>query len=251
MENLFVLLFVFVFLFHSASAATTTAQPPPLQIPPPQQIGNIIDALIGAGDFSSWVSILSVANPLVLPLSATLFVPQDSGDLGSDRHPPMDPLLFPYHVVPQRLTFSDLLLFKPDTRLPTLLPAMSICITNNSRSNFTVDDTLITHPDLYATESVAVHGVASILDYSVFGNSFPLLPTPTTATGDPAPELLTPPPPPPSEVEGIFTPPFMPIGESSYGWRSDAACSCTEVPIVFLIFCWVLAFKMQRNPFVR
>ncbi|KAF7803936.1 FAS1 domain-containing protein [Senna tora] len=227
MDNLFIFIFLFPFLFLSASA-TPAALTQPLPIPPPQQIGNIIDALIGAGDFTGWVGILSMANPLVLPLSATLFVPQDGRDFISD-HPVMDPLLFPYHVVPQRLSFSDLLLFKPHTRLPTLLPAMSISITNNSRSNFTLDDTLVTHPDLYATDAVAVHGVAAILDYSVFGNSFPLLPSPTTG------DTSSSPPPPPS------------IGDS-IGWRSDSACSCTEVPIVFLIFCVVLALKLQRNP---
>ncbi|XP_054800434.1 FAS1 domain-containing protein SELMODRAFT_448915-like [Prosopis cineraria] len=238
------ILCIFISFFLSLSAI---AQPPPPAVPtpPPQQLRNIIDALIGAGDFTSWVTILSLANPLMLPMSATLFVPQDGSDLISDNHPAMDPLLFPYHIVPQRLSFSDLLLFKPNTRLPTLLPAMSIVITNNSHFNFTLDNIPITHPNLYSTDSIAVHGVAGVLDYSVFGYSFPLLPPPTTETtsANPMPEVLTPPPP---SLEGILTPPFMPIGDPS-----EAACSCTEAPIVFLIFCWVLVFKMQRIPFIR
>ncbi|KAI9126928.1 hypothetical protein K1719_002524 [Acacia pycnantha] len=220
--------------------------PPPLspavQTPPPQQVRNIIDALIGAGDFTSWVTTLSLANPLMLPMSTTLFVPQDGSDLISDNHPSMDPLLFPYHIVPQRLSFSDLLLFKPYTRIPTLLPAMSIVITNSSRFNFTLNNIPITHPNLYNTDSISVHGIAAVLDYSVLGYSFPLLPPPTTA-GNQVSEVL---PPLPSPSEGILTPPFMPIGDPS-----DSACSCTEAPIVFLIFCGVLAFKMQRIPYIR
>ncbi|KAK4270785.1 hypothetical protein QN277_019555 [Acacia crassicarpa] len=220
--------------------------PPPLstavQTPPPQQVRNIIDALIGAGDFTSWVTILSLANPLMLPMSTTLFIPQDGSDLISDNHPSKDPLLFPYHIVPQRLSFSDLLLFKPYTRIPTLLPAMSIVITNSSRLNFTLNDIPMTHPNLYNTDSISVHGIAAVLDYSVFGYSFPLLPPPTTA-GNQVSEVL---PPLPSPSEGILTPPFMPIGDPS-----DSACSCTEAPIVFLIFCGVLAFKMQRIPYIR
>ncbi|XP_028782032.1 FAS1 domain-containing protein SELMODRAFT_448915-like [Neltuma alba] len=244
MENLCI--FVFFFLFLSLSAI---AQPPPpvpaMLTPPPQQLRNIIDALIGAGDFTSWVTILSLANPLMLPMSATLFVPQDGSDLISDNHPAMDPLLFPYHIVPQRLSFSDLLLFKPNTRLPTLLPAMSLVITNSSRFNFTLNNIPVTHPNLYNTDSISVHGIAAVLDYSIFGYSFPLLPTPTTETtaGNQESEVL---PSPPSPPEGILTPPFMAIGDPS-----DAACSCTEAPIVFLIFCAVLAFKMQRIPFIR
>ncbi|WVZ23681.1 hypothetical protein V8G54_002225, partial [Vigna mungo] len=51
------------------------------------------------------------------------------------------PFLLPYHVVPQRLPFSDLLLLPRRARLPTLLAAKTISITDN----FSLDHTL-THP---------------------------------------------------------------------------------------------------------
>ncbi|KAK9060576.1 hypothetical protein SSX86_021282 [Deinandra increscens subsp. villosa] len=56
--------------------------------------------------------------------------------------------LSPYHVLPQRLTFSDLQLFKTLTRIPTLLPSKIIIITDNTSSHFTIDDSLITQPDI-------------------------------------------------------------------------------------------------------
>ncbi|KAI4299850.1 hypothetical protein L6164_033272 [Bauhinia variegata] len=223
--------------------------PPSLSLPPPstpQQLNNIIDALIGTGDYSSWVSILATANPLALPLSATLFIPENNAL--NRRRPAVDPFLFPYHIVPQRLVFSDLLLFKANSRIPTLLPGNSITITNNSRSNFTIDNTPLTHFDLYTTANIAVHGVGAILDYSVYGDGLPLIrsPPPQAEKGGKA----NPPPSPPTRPEGILTPPFVPIGETT-DVKSDAACSCTEVPLVFLIFLGVLAFKIQRIPLPR
>ncbi|BAT79963.1 FAS1 domain-containing protein [Vigna angularis] len=142
--------------------------------PPTQQINNILDALIGATDFSAWVSILSSANGTLLPLSATLFIPRDAA-LDS---PPPDPLLLPYHVVPQRLPFSDLLLLPRRARLPTLLAAKTISVTDNSPANFSLDHTPLTHPDLFSTPSLAVHGVQSFLDYSLFGDGLPPSPPP-------------------------------------------------------------------------
>ncbi|KAK2450363.1 Fasciclin arabinogalactan family protein [Trifolium repens] len=141
---------------------TATSIPPMAK----QEINNILDALIGTGDTSinKWVSILSMSNPL---LSLTLFIPQQTPSHSS----PLDPLSFPYHVIPQRLVFADLLLLPRYSRLPTLIPDKTIVVTDNSSGNFTLDDVLLTHPDLYNTPSLAVHGVKTLLDYSLFGNA--------------------------------------------------------------------------------
>lgn len=152
---------------------TPTHPPPP---PPSQHAINIIDTLIGSGDFGDWVRIISGASPLFLPLSTTLFIPQDT-----DQNRPVvsDPFVFPYHVIPQRLTFSELLLLKIKSRIPTLLPGRSIIITNNSRFNFTVDEIPITQPDVYLTGSVAVHRISGLLDYNAFGNGLDVFPKPS------------------------------------------------------------------------
>ncbi|KAK7354503.1 hypothetical protein VNO80_19967 [Phaseolus coccineus] len=164
MQNLIFFIFILIMVNHTTS---TPIQAPPS--PPTQQVNNILDALIGAGDFSTWVSILSSPNATILPISATLFVPRDAA---VDRPPP-DPLLLPYHVVPQRLPFSDLLLLPRLARLPTLLAAKTISVTDNSPANFSLDHTPLTHPDLFSSPSLAVHGVQSFLDYSLFGDGLP------------------------------------------------------------------------------
>ncbi|WZZ84576.1 hypothetical protein YC2023_113155 [Brassica napus] len=47
-----------------------------------------------------------------------------------------------YHIVPQCLSFTDLRLLQPLSRLPTLLPRNSIVVTNNYVSGFAVDGVL-------------------------------------------------------------------------------------------------------------
>ncbi|PQQ00165.1 formin-like protein 13 [Prunus yedoensis var. nudiflora] len=156
--------------------------------------------------------------------------------------PTTDPFMFPYHVVPQRLIFSELQLFEPKSRLPTLLPGKSILITNASRSNFSLDGAPLTQPDLYVSATVAVHGVGAILEYSVYGDGLNLLPKPNSQQGQQQP-LPSPPPPSP----GVFSPGGEILGG---GWRSDAAppCHCVEFPVGwFLVACAVLGFKIQRN----
>ncbi|CAL1402645.1 unnamed protein product [Linum trigynum] len=163
------------------STASAAFPPPPqssLAAPPPnsaasrqEQIRNIIGALIGAGDFNSWANILSINTPTYFPISATFFIPADdslvtaSGDAAFS-----DPLVFPYHIVPQRLAFADLRQFKPLSRLPTMLVPKTILITNNSAANFTLDGALLSHPDLFTSPAVVVHGIANLMDYSIYGD---------------------------------------------------------------------------------
>ncbi|KAK3188810.1 hypothetical protein Dsin_028371 [Dipteronia sinensis] len=125
-------------LLFTTTIMSASSPPPP---PPPQQqqLNNIIDALIGAGDFNSWANMLSSADPTAFPLWATFFIPSDSSEESSPAVDRMA-MVMAYHVVPQRLSFSELCLLKPLTRLPTLLPTKSILITNNSISNFTLDE---------------------------------------------------------------------------------------------------------------
>ncbi|BAT90612.1 hypothetical protein VIGAN_06188100 [Vigna angularis var. angularis] len=87
-----------------------------------------------------------------------------------------NPLLFPCHVVSQRLPFSDHLLLPCRACLPTLLAARTIFVTDNSPANFSLDHTPFTHPDLFSASSLA--GVQSFLDYSLFGDDLPPSPSP-------------------------------------------------------------------------
>ncbi|KAE9604572.1 putative FAS1 domain-containing protein [Lupinus albus] len=196
----------------SPSPSPSPSQSPskPIEV---QQMNNIMDALIGANDFTTML------NPKMLPLTLTLFIPHHNTFFhNNNNHPPLDPFLFPYHVIPQRLTFSDLLLLPPTTNLPTLLPYRTISVTNNSATNYSLNGVPLTHPDLYSTPSLVVHGVANILDYSLSGDGIPS-------------------PPPPLD-DGMLLPPF--------GLKSGVRCAtslwCTRV--VFFIF-WC-CFLLQR-----
>ncbi|WVZ12974.1 hypothetical protein V8G54_017504, partial [Vigna mungo] len=92
----------------------------------------------------------------------TLFIPHNA----FLHRPLLDPFLFPCHVVSQQLPFSDLLLLSRCARLPTLLTAKTIFVTDNSPANFSLNHTPFTHPDLFSTPSL-VHNVQSFLDYSL------------------------------------------------------------------------------------
>ncbi|XVE91053.1 hypothetical protein DITRI_Ditri20bG0125300 [Diplodiscus trichospermus] len=206
----------------------TTPTPPPLR---QHQLNNIINALIGAGDFNNWANLLSASDLFMLPLSATFFVPSDHSLFPlpvptSSTTPGFDPFVVPYHIVPQRLTFSELTLFKPFSRLPTLLPSRSILITNTSLSNFTLDASQVSHPDLYLTPAIAVHGVAALFNYTVYG-------------GDNSIGLPAPPPPV-----------FQPLGDVIVdGRRSDAGCLYGEFAFVMLLIPWVVwGIKIYGNP---
>ncbi|KAL0398188.1 UNVERIFIED_CONTAM: hypothetical protein Sradi_2162100 [Sesamum radiatum] len=206
----------------AVSTARTPPPPPPLAEIQENQLHNIIDALIGTGDFVGWANLLSSTDPSAFPLTATLFIPSNdavshlpsANTAGIDY----DPFLIPYHIIPQRLTFSDLQQFRVHSRLPTLLPSKYIVITNNSSSNFTVDDSQITQADIFVNVAFSVHGIEKVLDYSGYGGDNLL--SPPEKTNWPR---IQPTPGPPKKRR-----PVLP-GEITVGLKSCASCSCSEI----------------------
>ncbi|WVY99837.1 hypothetical protein V8G54_025907, partial [Vigna mungo] len=80
-------------------------------------------------------------------------------------------------------------------RLPILFTAKTIFVTDNSPANFSLDHTPFTHPDLFSTSSLAIHGVQSFLDYSLFGDGLPPSPSSPSATpSTPSGTQVRPPP---------------------------------------------------------
>ncbi|XP_049367075.1 uncharacterized protein LOC125831991 [Solanum verrucosum] len=199
-------------------STTSTSSPPPPSLTQrqiqEQQLNNILEALIGAGDFVGWANLLSSADLSSLPLTATFFIP---GKTAMANHQTvgvqnLDPLLIAYHIIPQRLSFSDLRQLKPNTRIPTLLPSKFIIVTNNSLSNFTIDGSQITYPDLYVNLAFTFHGVDKILEYSV-NNAEPLLSPPVESP--PIPDAPSPP------LKPKF-PPFFPARGRGFIDGSDS-----------------------------
>ncbi|KAK6150176.1 hypothetical protein DH2020_017701 [Rehmannia glutinosa] len=217
------------------SLPITPPPPPPLSAAPPppaalaeiqaNHLNNIIDALIGAGDFAGWANLLSTTDPSTLPLTATFFIP--GNDAVFNLTPNINPFLIPYHIVPQRLTFSDLQQFMTRTRLPTLLPGKYIVVTDNSLANFAVDGSKITQADIFVNSAFSVHGIEKLLDYSVYGGGS--LPSPPDGNNEPPPEFT------PSKRNPVFPP-----GEITFGMKSSASCPYGLILMIFAI-CGVVA----------
>ncbi|XP_022739160.1 uncharacterized protein LOC111291630 [Durio zibethinus] len=192
-------LFFLLFLFSISAFAAEHHHLRPLPPPPPplhqHQLNNIIDALIGAGDFNNWANMLSAYDLLMLPLSATLFVPSDDS-------------FFPFPVPTSSTTAASFDLLSSLTTL--------------SLSNFTLDASRISYPDLYLTSAIAVHGIAALLNYTVYGGDAGLV------------HGIAPPPPPPPPM-------FEPVGEvKGDRRRSDAGCLNREFAFVLLLIPWVV-----------
>ncbi|KAL9366206.1 hypothetical protein Peur_037405 [Populus x canadensis] len=221
--------------------STFTPQQDDLKFVFQEQIYNIIDAILGTGDFKNWANALSMADSTTFPISATFFIPSDNSL--SPITTSADPDIFPYHIVPQRLSFADLQQFKTFSRLPTLLFDKSILITNNSASHFTLDGSRLTHPDIYTNAAITVHGIDNLLDHSVYGTE--------SGKNSSKPDAVGPPPTPaspPRPTPRTFVPSTADDEEFTVHQHgeSDAACLCTEVWTVFLVLCVALASKFQR-----
>ncbi|KAJ4873926.1 Fasciclin-like arabinogalactan family protein [Raphanus sativus] len=170
-----------LFLISTVSFLTPAAFLPSLTPRDQQHADRIIQAMIGAGEFRDWAAdfLSAVDDQFGIPLSATIFIPSDFDAAGISSSSSSDGgetstghLSVAYHIVPQRLSFADLRILQPLSRLPTLLPGNSIVVTNNSVSDFTVDGVLVSEPDLFLSSSIAIHGVASPLDFSRYGGDF-------------------------------------------------------------------------------
>ncbi|PIA46064.1 hypothetical protein AQUCO_01600382v1 [Aquilegia coerulea] len=234
-----ILLFCFFSFTTLISAATTTPflpfQP---SIQTEQQLHNIVEALIGAGDFGNWAGVLSVSDPSTFPITSTLFIPSD--DSVSDPSL-FNPSTIAYHIVPQQFSFSSLQQFQTNSRLPTLLPGKTILITNNSRLNYTIDGSLITRPDLYINGEVAVHGIGSVLNYTIYGGEVfldPFLPIPIPTSSSPGNNV-------PAQSSSSDFANGGSSNSNTLHHHNDAACSCIEFPVLFSIVLAVIGFKIN------
>ncbi|KAL8108547.1 hypothetical protein AgCh_024863 [Apium graveolens] len=140
-----------------------------------QEVDSIVDTLLRQGSFKIWAKLLKTSkNKLVIPLSgrATMFVPTDAAHL--HYTPATYPYYIPYHITPKhRLFFSHLCTLKPLSLLPTLIPSKAILITSTLPSSYKVDKAIITHPNLYLSPNIAVHGINRILDLHTQRSSVP------------------------------------------------------------------------------
>ncbi|KAJ8623796.1 hypothetical protein MRB53_032326 [Persea americana] len=143
---------------------------------------------------------------------ATIFIPTD---VPKELVRGVNSTVIKYHVVPYAFSFFHLKQFDNGTRFPTLMHNKSILITSNDGTNFTIDGSHISHPDLFYDGKNAVHGVSTLLNYNIYGGNAhvslkpPLKIAPISPTSPP-PSSLNPPvaPKPPHttipKIDAIF-----------------------------------------------
>lgn len=92
----------------------------------------------------------------------TVLAPVDEVMLGRVGDIPEYSSLFLRHVIPCRLTWTDLANVKDGTELHTYLGEFDVIVTV-SNDVFMVNEVEITFPDMYYSEWLVVHGVRQIL----------------------------------------------------------------------------------------
>ncbi|KAF8091699.1 hypothetical protein N665_0438s0028 [Sinapis alba] len=108
-------------------------------------------------------------------LPATLFIPVAATDehLG-DRN------VAAYHVVPEKMEFSDLLAKEDKTRIVTLLAGCSILVRNTTEGGLTLDGVSVTEPDIFVDKFIAIHRIRFPLDFTKYGRMVDYKPKPKT-----------------------------------------------------------------------
>ncbi|KAK9099704.1 hypothetical protein Scep_023134 [Stephania cephalantha] len=162
-------LFLLLQLLVSGAATTTIASATLTanhrDVQSNEQEFNIVEAL------ASVLSDVATSPSFPTKQGATLFVPNDPNGKHNPRFfiAKRDPLVVAYHMVPRRLTYSDLRRLPAHTRLPSLLPNLFIETTGSSDSTTSsppsdfikIGNRLITRPDAMVSRDLVVHGIDS------------------------------------------------------------------------------------------
>ena len=171
-HNFHILLFIALIILNlnSISATPSPTLPPSNRkvdtiIEEDKEIDAMIEALVYQGGYTIWAKFLAdLKTKHVFLTNATLFLPSDAAisrlQLSYDEGTGINPYrLIPYHITPKHhLLFSDLCHLKPLTLLPTLVALKTIVITSTIPSNYMIDNSRITHPNLYTSSRIVVHG---------------------------------------------------------------------------------------------
>ncbi|RWR77554.1 fasciclin-like arabinogalactan protein 21 [Cinnamomum micranthum f. kanehirae] len=144
---------------------------------PIDEIGQVIEGILGIEAKERWIGFVFGIGVSNLPPSATIFFPTEN-DMSEQWI--MDPQIIRYHIVPRAISYWQLSKHSAaDNLLPTLVPYKSINVTGDTIcSVITVDNVLITHPEMFNDGSIAIHGVSSLLMDHYLKNGGPKMPSP-------------------------------------------------------------------------
>ncbi|KAI3944204.1 hypothetical protein MKW98_016434 [Papaver atlanticum] len=129
------------------------------------QLQIIIEALIDSNGDE-----ILFTKPFNFPFSATYLIPIDNPSLlmiNTNSTSSSSSFTLHYHIIPQKLTFSELKSLPIGSILPTLAPGKSIRVTNNSQSNYSINNIIVSNPNMYMNEDIVIHGIKSSLDFDV------------------------------------------------------------------------------------
>ncbi|KAJ7566116.1 hypothetical protein O6H91_02G089100 [Diphasiastrum complanatum] len=158
------------------------SEPPMLAIQPilspgRQQVENVIMGLRRAGVYGAIAGAIDDLNLDQLPQKSTMFVPNDAA-LGGNELPPIMTAVLQYHIATQQFPFNELLNLPAGTRLPTFLAGKSILVTRSDPVHYTVDGVTIVSPDLYRDQTITVHGINGVLNFTLYSQETAAEPAP-------------------------------------------------------------------------
>ncbi|MCO5601904.1 hypothetical protein L7F22_056030 [Adiantum nelumboides] len=141
----------------------------------------------------------------VLPERSTVLVPTDAALEATGILYHTLEAIFPvlqYHVITRKLLFQDLQMLPVGEMLETMVPKAVLLVTSNAPWNLTINDVLLSQPDILCFNGTAMHGIAGVMNYSQVVSNIPpptavgQLPVLSPPTGDGQLPVLSPPLPP-------------------------------------------------------
>lgn len=174
----------------------------------------VVTSLRAAGHYGAIAGLLDslpAANTIVKQ-GITLFAPNDNAFTNVQMNSSQILMtLLGYHAVPKVYSYQALLTLPAGTKLQSSTPNVVIVVTSSAADSYKVDDSLIVDEDIFADNTVAVHGIDSILDTAKY-NKGAVAPEAAPAPVAPISPIISSPPAPPSSD----TPPVSP-GDTSDG----------------------------------
>ncbi|KAK9052022.1 hypothetical protein SSX86_028650 [Deinandra increscens subsp. villosa] len=137
--------------------------PPSHPQPPPLDFPSNASQFLQSNGFTFIANLIHISPDLFLSTpESTIFAIPDSAMSNLSIPPYKTVELITYHISPNKLTFQDLFQKPLHTCFTTMFQQQKISITKKDErnQNLEINNVLITKPDLFLHESVAIHGVS-------------------------------------------------------------------------------------------
>ncbi len=180
----------------------------------------VVASLRARGHYGAIAGAIDTLDGSVINSGMTFFAPTDDALSSYNLTDISDNILILEHCVNRRLNYTELTGLSTGTQLATL-SRVHVLVTNNSPTNFHIDNARVIDPDIYLRNGIAVHGIDVVFNLSAYSNETFTLP-PTTITTDP--EVV-----PSSQVPADQLPPRTSLPPSPSPLGSAGPTSATAV----------------------